>query len=368
MRFPWLKDVLTENPPFLTVYVDTTRKGASSGPELTTRWEHLRETAERSGAPAGILQQIEDSVLTPAGIPGPHGRAFLATADQLYIDRVLPVPPEESVSWDQRPRLLPLMRVASDAVSQILVEVNRSGADFSLRAPEDPKLTGSREVLGEDSSVEGGHDELRKTHPTIQRGWRAHNFEARVEDSWERNAEAVAEKLDKLVREHRPDLVILTGDVRAANLLKDEVGQETRARLVEVPGGGRTEGIDREVFEQRVAEAVNNFIARREKACVERFIEQDARDGQAVEGIAETRMALKRGQVDELLIAEGSEPKDVEDLLYLALTTDAAVQTIPSEAVSLQEGVGAILRWRDDATASTAVPTMSGDRRRETRL
>jgi hypothetical protein len=45
MRFPWLKDVLTENPPFLTVYVDTTRKGASSGPELTTRWEHLRESA-----------------------------------------------------------------------------------------------------------------------------------------------------------------------------------------------------------------------------------------------------------------------------------------------------------------------------------
>lgn len=367
MRFPWLKDVLTENPPFLTVYVDTTRKGASSGPELTTRWEHLREAAARSGAPVGILQQIEDSILTPAGIGGPHGRAFLATADQLHIDRVLPVPPQEGITWDQRPKLLPLMRVAKDAVSQILVEVNRSGADFSLRAPEDPKLTGSRNVLGEDGSVEGGHDELRKVHVKGQRGWRNTNIEARVEDSWERNAEAVAEKLDKLVREYRPDLVILTGDVRAANLLKEEVGQETRARLVEVPGGGRTEGIDREAFEQHLAEAVNEFIAKREKASVDKFIEQQARDGQAVAGIAETRSALKRGQVDELLITEGAEPKDVEDLLFLALTTDAAVQTVPSEAVSLQEGVGAILRWRDDATASSAVPTMSGDRRRETR-
>lgn len=363
MRFPWLKDVLSERPPFLTVYMDTTRTDTAASAELTARWENLREAAVRAGAPDGILGQIEEAVFEPAGIGGPHGRAFLATGEHIHINRVLPVPPANTFSWSDKPLLLPLMRVASDAVSQILVEVNRSGADFSLRAPEDPRVTGSHEALGEDASVEGGHDELHK----VNSGWRAQNFDARVEDSWERNAEAVAAKLDKLVRQHRPDLVILTGDIRAASLLKDEVGQETRARLVEVPGGGRNGGVDTEAFEQHVAEAVNEFIAARERACVERFVEQQSRDGQAVAGAGETRAALERGQVDELLITEGSEPNDVEDLLYRALSTDAAVQTVPAETLSLPEGVGAILRWRDSATPSNAVPSLSGDRARESR-
>lgn len=361
MRYPWLKDVLEADPPFLSIYVDTTRTDPSAAAEIETRWEHLKEKVEAEGAPKSLLQQIERAVLEPAGIGGPHGRAFLAAGDKLYINRVLPSAPENYAAYNHRPHLLPLMRVAVRAVSHLLVQVNRSGADISLRAPEDPKLAGSSEALGEDASVEGGHDELHKTGT----GWRGQDFEARVEDSWERNAAVVAQRLDKLVREYRPNLVLVSGDVRASHLLKEAVGQDTKQRLVEVPGGGRNEGVDREDFRVHLEEAVDNFVAFREKAAVDRFVAEQSRDGDSLAGAAEVRQALQRGQVDELLVTRGEAPDDIEDLLFQALRTDAAVQSLESGALSLPDGVGALLRWRDEATPSNAVPSLSDDRERE---
>lgn len=366
MRFPWLKDVLAAEPPFLTVYVNTTRTDGTSAAEVTSRWDHLREKAVRAGAPDSVLELMEESVHGPSGIRGPQGRAFVSSRGTLHIDRVLPVPPEDTFSYADRPLLLPLMRVAARAVSHLLVEVDRSGADLKLRGPEDPNPAGTQEALGEDSKIEGGQDVLHKQRSGRTRGWLGQHYESRVEDSWERNAGAVAARVDRLVRVHRPDLVVLTGDVRAANLLKDAVAKETSERLVEVPGGGRAEGIDRTAFNARMRQAVDEFIARREHASLAKFHEQQSRDGDSLAGVFEVREALKRGQVDELLMVDGEEPEQIETLLHLAVETDASVQTLPAGSVSLPEGVGALLRWRDDSTPSNAVPTMSGDRRRET--
>jgi hypothetical protein len=354
MRYPWLKDVLAADPPFLTVYLDTTRTDPSAAAEIETRWEQLRDDAAASGASKSLLQQVEASVLEPSGL--------LGSGDTLHVDRVLPSPPRNHVSWSARPTLLPLINVAASAVSHVLVEVDRSGADFSLRAPSDPHLAGSSQALGEEASMEGGHDELHKARA----GWRGHHFEARVEDSWERNAAAVAQRLDKLVRQYRPDLVLVTGDIRASNLLKEAVGQETAQRLVTVPGGGRNDGVDRDAFAVHMKQVVDNFIAYREKSALDKFQAEQARDGSSVAGVAEVHTALERGQVDELLIVEGSEPEDIEQLLFLALQTDAGVQSLTAGSATLPEGVGALLRWRDEATPSNSLASMSGDRERET--
>ena len=62
--------------------------------------------------------------------------------------------------------------------------------------------------------------------------------QTRAEDSWERNAEAVAAVLDKRVAERSPDLVLVTGDMRAVALVCERLGQQARELVVEVPGGG----------------------------------------------------------------------------------------------------------------------------------
>ncbi|WGW12349.1 hypothetical protein LWF01_00860 [Saxibacter everestensis] len=362
MKFPWLKDVLTTNGPFLSIYLDTTRTDPALAAEIDARWAHLKAEATRAGAPKGMLDDIEDLVRQPSGMGGRHGQAFIATKDRLQIERVIPLPPRQDVAaWSDHPQLLPIMRIAAKAVSYIIVEVDRYGADFKLRAPEDPHLIGSKDGLGDDSVVEGGHDEVHKPRS----GWRGHKFEARVEDSWERNADAVAARLDKLVSRYRPDMVLLSGDIRAENLLKEAVNQDTKTRIVCVPGGSRGDNGDKPSFAAAVATAVDQFVERKGQELVGKLKEEQARDGDVVSGAQETQEALKRGQVETLVLVEGEEPDSIEELLRTAILTDADIRTIQPGQVRLPEGIGGLLRWKDGATPSNSIASLNGDPARE---
>lgn len=364
MRFPWLKPALAAEGPFLSIYIDTTRMDKTEAAELTARWAHVRAASAKNGAPERVLDDIEDAVLTPSEIGGRHGRAFLANSSGVLVDRVLPAPPAEDVSrWEDHPVLLPMMRVAARAVSVLLVETDRSGADFRLRGPDDPRPAGGKSDLGGQSSVEGSHDELHKS----RNGWRGHKFETRVEDSWERNAETVAVTLNKLVAKYRPDLVIATGDVRATALLRDAVGQEVAARLKEVPGGTRGMSLERPAFRKEVADVTDSFIRERERAVAERLRQEQARDGQSVAGASEVLQALGRGQVDDIVLVDGEAPTNIEQLLFAAVETDAGVQSADADMIDLPDGVGALLRWKDESTRSGSISSQSGDPARERR-
>src|SRR5699024_7202946 len=221
--------------------------------------------------------------------------------------------------------------------------------------------------LGEDATVEGGHDVLHKARVGggPQHGWRADNFEARVEDSWERNADAVAASVEKLLRERSVDMVMLSGDVRAVGLLRDALSRETRDRLIEVQGGSRGVALDRGPFREELDAATTSFIAARQRELAERFRERQARDGASVGGAAEVGQALERGQGEELVFVSGHEPAGIEELLRSALATDAAGSALEAATVGVAEGVGARLGWRGGSPPAISVGSMSGAPRRE---
>lgn len=95
-------------------------------------------------------------------------------------------------------------------------ELRASGAPPELvAAVEERDHTGAEITVvnagGRDTvhEVEGGHDELHK----VRGGGLSHRrLQSRVEDSWERNAAAVAEDLDRVVAAHHPAMVVLGGD------------------------------------------------------------------------------------------------------------------------------------------------------------
>ncbi len=245
MKLPWLKSAVERSGPFTTIYLDTTRIEPNAAAEIETRWSSLRSSLAAEGAPDALLAEIEDTLLEPSSLGGRHGRAIIATDQQILVDRVLPVPPLlESAHRGDFPQLLPLLQLTPFAVSQLLIVVDRAGADLHLRAPENPSIVHAPNDLGEDATIEGGHDELHKASVGggSQHGWRANNFEARVEDSWERNADTVAATVERIPRERDPDMVMLSGDVRAMALFKDALGRETRERLIEVQGGNPRRG------------------------------------------------------------------------------------------------------------------------------
>lgn len=393
MDLNWLKPLLGRPAPFTTVYLDATPAEAAGSSEASDRWKAVRRELEHQGAAAAVLDEIGDRVARPARVAGSHGRVLIADAEGVRVDRVLAEPPAQSLAvFGPVPALLPAALAADESTRYLLVEVDRLGADLTWS--EGSGLGGAPM-----ESVEGGHDVLHKTNDggTSQR-----RLATRAEDSWERNAQVVAAELDRVVERRHPELVLLTGDVRAVALVRDAVGQRVREMLIEVPGGSRADGIKHEVFAARVAQALADHRARRRELILALFRTQQGRGGSAVTELGDVVDVLRRGQVRELVLAEtvagassplgdrelwvGPEPLQVAltradleamgvesgartqradiALVRAALGQDAGLTFAAEGAVDLVDGVGALLRWSDDSTPRESVLSQSADRSR----
>lgn len=395
MKLDSLKPLLDHAGPLTTVCLDVTRAEEAGDRELRSRWNGVRRRLEQAGAPAATVEALADVVLRPTHVPGPHGRFVVAAGDRVIYDRVLAGPPvHEEAFHDGVPALMPAVQAEEEAVRYLLVEVDRSGADLSWSGIDVPEPTA-------EDHVEGGHDVLHKNRGTG--GWSHRRMQSRVEDSWERNAEAVAGELDRAVTDHRPELVMITGDVRAVAMIRDAVGRATGELLVEVPGGARADGVKEDVFAENVHQVLEAYRARRREKEADRLREALGRGSGAVTALADVVDVLRRGQVAELFLVEDSvgrpTPLDARQLwtgagpleialrrselaalgvpeatarqmradiavLRAATAQDAGITFAVEGTVDLVDGIGALLRWTDSATPHEASPSYTHDRQR----
>jgi hypothetical protein len=388
MQLHALKPLLGRPGPFTTVYVDVTPTGTGLEQDIAERWKGLRRSAPGGVDPA-VLDEIGERLAVPDGRHDPHGRVLVADAHGIVVDRMLSVPPTASrIDVGPVPALLPVIRAAEESVRLLVVAVDRTGADLTRLT------TGAREAP-ETTTVAGGHDDVHKTRD----GDLARRAQTRAEDSWQRNAEAVAHALDKAVADDAPDLVVLTGDLRTVVLVKEAVGQAVRDRLCEVPGG-RGEGVREGAFKAHLREAAATFRDKRRRAVLARFAEASGRGDSAVSGLRDVVDVLRRGQVAELVLGlgalegalgtrelwVGAEPlelalaaRDLEGLglsapprtmtahvalVRAALGQDAGVTVAEEGDAAPPDGVGALLRWSDGSTPSGALLSQSADRSR----
>lgn len=387
MDLHWLKPLLGRPAPFTTVYLDASPSQLSAEAEAADRWKAVRRALERDGAPAAVLDQIGERLQVPDGRRTPHGRVLVADAYGLVVDRLLSTPPAQSQGmFGPAPALLQAIHAADETVDLLVVAVDRNGADLQR------VQAGERDAKPTTEVVEGGHDEVHKTRG----GGLDRRSQTRAEDSWQRNAEAVASALDHRVADDPPDLVVLTGDVRAVALVRDAVGQPVRDLMVEVPGGGRGEGVHEDAFHTKKVEAVDGYRARRRAATLDRFRQALGQGNAAVTALDSVVEVLRRGQVAELVLGDGSAaltqrtlwvgpdplqlatsagdlaaigvtssearsmPCDVA-LLRAALGQDAGVTFAADGEAELVDGVGALLRWSDGSTPSGGLLSQSAD-------
>ena len=394
MKIDWLKPLLGHPGPFATVYIDATRANEAGDREVENRWKGVRRQLRQEGAPDAVLDELEEVVLRPTRVAGTHGRVLIADDTGVLVDRVVKDPPALTKgSWGPVPALLQAARAADESVDYVRVVVDRQGADLTW------SVAGGHLPYAEAESVEGGHDVINK----VRTGGLSHKrIESRAEDSWERNAEAVAAELERQAAELRPELVLLTGDVRAVPLVRGALGHAIAELVVEVPGGGRGAGINEAAFEAHVADALDSYRERRREKVLAEFRQEQGRESGAVTSVEDVVAVLARGQVKELVLAEeygtgnapmngrtlwiGPDPmhiaatrSDLEDLgvtegleelpvsvalVRAAVGQDAGLTFAPEGSVELMDGVAATLRWRDDGTPTEALMSMSGDDRR----
>lgn len=396
MKLDSLKPLLHHHGPLTTVCLDATRGEEAGNRGLRSRWNGLRQTLEQAGAPDATLQVLDEVVMRPTHVSGMHGRYVVLAGSEVVYDRVLADPPvRDEASHDGTPPLLPAVRAVDESVHYLLVEVDRQGADLTWSS------SGAHGATLDHDQVDGGHDVLHKFGGG---GWSHRRFQARVEDSWERNAEAVAQELDRLVAEHRPEIVLLTGDVRAVPLVRERVGQQVGEVLAEVPGGSRADGVNEDAFRARLEEALERHRARRREVVAEQMREALGRGDGAVTELGDVVDVLRRGQVAELVVLQdaagssvarlterrlwvGPEPLQLggsrDDLAALGVPDDAAREVRADVAVlraalaqdagftfalegsvDLVDGIGALLRWTDAATPHETAPSYTADTQR----
>ena len=396
MKLDPLKPLLDHDGPLTTVWLDVSRADEVGDREVRSRWNGLRRKLEQQGAPHETLEALAEVLLQPTHVPGPHGRFVIASRDRILFDRVLAdAPARDDASHDGEPAFMPAARAADEAVTYLLVEVDRSGANLFWSGHD---ADGTRT-----DTVEGGHDVLRK-HRGGGGGWNHRGLQTRAEDSWDRNAEVVAAQIEKAVAEHHPEIVMITGDVRAVALVGDALGRPTSELLVEVPGGSRADGVKEAVFANNVHQVLEAFRARRREGTVDRLREGLGRGDTAVTELGDVVEVLRRGQVQELVILEdaagvpaaslqdrmlwvGPDPLQIAvrrgelaslgvengdahqvragiAVLRAAVAQDAGVTFAVEGSVDLVDGVGALLRWSDQATPHETAPSYTGDSHR----
>jgi peptide subunit release factor 1 (eRF1) len=302
----------------------------------------------------------------------------IADTGGVRLVRHEPEPPARDAGWvAPLPRVGPLLEWAQSAVPHLVVLADRAGADivaFSRRAAASGTGSDADVVtVGEDT---GANPELRKSNPG---GWSQRRYQNRAENLWEQNAKAVADQVASLAGETGARLVVVTGDVRAVQLLRDHLPAPVLDLVREVDGsrgpGAADAGLD-EIADE-VVKLAATVAAEDTVEFLRQFKQEKGQHDLAAQGVSATIAALAAARVDTLLIHNdpdddrtawfGSEPgmvaeteatltglgtgvgvpqpaRLVDVAIRAAFASGAAVRMIPSVG-SVQDGIGAILRF-----------------------
>ena len=363
-----LQDILSEEGPFSSLYLSTQASSESAAHEIALRWRGLRDGLGAGGYEkdlAALEELIEGAHQEGEGLV-----AFAAQGRVLYR-RHLAYPIADSLTAGPLPHLLPLAEWRQEHPAYAVVLATRGGAEIHVVRPEAPDRT---------VSVEGdaGTDVQRTASGGSER-----NLQHRAERLAEENAGEVADAVRRIAGAQGIELVLLTGDAGALGYLRAQLSDKSSGgggadrmeeNLVEV--GGNAGGGTFEDSQQSVEEAVSARAALSSRRTLERL--REGRGQMAAEGTSEVLEALRKAQVDTLVIAgpqderrawfspqnpgqaaldretladlgmdDATEAPLLDVLLHAAYSTGAGVRVafeVPMDEAPA-DGLGAILRY-----------------------
>jgi Bacterial archaeo-eukaryotic release factor family 2 len=367
---------LTDHPgPFATVCADVTHTTENADTELDLRVRALADQLTEQGAPEPVVEAVRGRLLegNEGGEAGTYrGRAVVAGPDGgvLFDAPLADAPRAETAEWSPMPDLVTVLRALPGRIPHVVVVADRVGADITVAtAPGLPSF---------EESIEGDRFLMRKVQVG---GWAHHRYQHTAENVWIHNMQQVIDEIDTLVEKSNARFVLLAGDIRARQIFTDRATPKIKAVLVDMNEGGRAEGADRSVIDQRVEELIAENDAAEQAQVIEQINAASAH-GLAVTGTALVVEALRKAQVETLVLAEeqddeqlfvGTSPLEIgvgsEDMAALGVT-DAA--QVPAERALLRAAVGssaqvvvlpraampgdipvaAVLRYTDDSTPS----------------
>jgi peptide subunit release factor 1 (eRF1) len=242
--------------------------------------------------------------------------------------------------------VLPYLAYRGERFAYVIVAVDRKGGEITCVA------TG-----GERSTISVQGDEEYPIRKTKAGDWNQSRFQRAAEEAWKANAKKVARAIDQCVKQIGAQAIMVTGDPQARGVVLEEISDLEKVVETADPHG---------VLELKTAERVTAVTAR--------FEHELAHGQRAVTGLLPTVEAVRRGQVETLLLSEhstdrlwvGPDPQALADdlgelhrmgvadpaedradaaLIRAAAATDADLIVLPKDPP-----FGAVLRYADEAT------------------
>lgn len=226
MRTDWIRPLNDSDGPFATVVLDATHDTADATEQYRLRWRDLRERLADSGADSSALAVLDEAVTAADAPDGTAGRVLVADATRVLLDRHTEVPPERgTATWGAVPDLLGVLGAVGEDVATVVVALDRTGGRIRV-------VDGTVEEVSTDS---GG-----PLHKANVAGPGEGSADARVEETWKRNARAVAERVDTIVRGGNADLLVVAGDAESRARLRDELPPASAGIMAEIENTGGT--------------------------------------------------------------------------------------------------------------------------------
>lgn len=328
---PPARHIFDADGPFVSVYLTTDGGRPDAADQVALRWRNLRRQLADDGASEEALAAVDPLTIGAYG----EGEALVvvANAGGVLYRAHLPHPPaggDVAVCGDL-PHLTPLLAAVQRLIPHIVVVTDRLGAELIVVQPHD---------TDEYATVDGEELHVTRSAPG---GWSQRRFQQRAENLWDANARQVADALTRLVDAHQPKLVVVSGDVRAVQFLRDQLPARVTDLLSEVQGDYRN--LDEAL--RRSATLVSARADAETDDLLRALAREQGQDDRASTGAEATLRALARGQVDTVLLDPSRSDAVADVVIRAALTTSAAVRIAPAGTPELAaDGVAGLLRYR----------------------
>jgi len=238
------------------------------------------------------------------------------------------------------PRLTTIIESRQRALSHVVVETDRAGADLTAFFGSD--VVETEQVQGETLHI----------HRNAAGGWAQKRFQQRTENTWEHNGNDVADAVATLARSVNARLIAVAGDVRAQGFVLAALPADLVDIAVKIHEGS-PEGIAGEVVRLLSTQVASHVTGLAERLRAERAA------GLATTVTAEVISAAVEGRIDTLLVCDddadtpitthvvGGVPagaRVIDAAVATALRTDATIYVTPRLAV-LDGPLAALYRW-----------------------
>ncbi|KQX07642.1 MULTISPECIES: baeRF2 domain-containing protein [unclassified Leifsonia] len=319
---PSLASIYRENERCTEVYLDMSVDTSDPPSVRDERRKSVLDRLTRAGSPQSDLDAVVDVLATADYGSSPVCLFLLVRNGEILIEEVLPGIAQQSeiVSYGPLPDVTPILKAQPLDFTYLTVETSRDGGEVRLfRA-------GSR-LPETESHVQGRTDTLHKVKGG---GWRHDHMQNHAEEIWRQTQAQLAGRIDEIVRTRGPRLLVVAGDIRARQLVENELSEASRAILAVEPTNTRAGGSTDEALTERVNAEIERILHDDKQAILDLLALHEGRGDKLVElGMGAVVAALAAGQAATVIL----DSDRLSERTALALDAEPWIATAPEEAL-----------------------------------